>query len=44
MFDLTTMSENRDFPLARIVNSRDREGKALNQVFSEVFTDTHYKC
>lgn len=44
MLDLTTISENRDFPLAWIVNSSDKVGKALNQVFSVVFTDMHYKC
>lgn len=44
MLDLITISVNTDFPLAWIVNSSDKVGKALNQVFSDVFTDTHHKC
>lgn len=48
MLDLTTslyfLSENRDFLLAYTVNSSDKEGKAFNQVFSDVFTDMHCKC
>lgn len=44
MLDLTKISENRDFPLAWLVNSSDKVRKALNQVFSDVFTAMYYTC